>query len=295
MSESKLNTLLQESNPILSGFLSTLLTADADLSIGQPAEISQDAIAEGTANRFTALPNEDDTPSFGIQLDTAWAPRLASAMLGLEMDETDDDASDLISELVSQGYGALRNAMSIGSVLPEVAFSLYAPGSYLPASFQAHSFWCVPFDVQLDDDILGGTLLLHASLAEALSEPPEHKEPAPKKEPSPAAGPIDIQSPKFPDLGKEHIITEEKNNFSLLAEVELKLTVELGRRKLPLSEVLQLTPGSVIELEKLVGEPLEIYANGRLIAEGEAVVVDEQFGVRITNLANTKVRAKMVA
>jgi len=48
--------------------------------------------------------------------------------------------------------------------------------------------------------------------------------------------------------------------------------------------VLRLTTGSIIELEKLVGEPLEIYANGRLIAEGEAVVIDEQFGVRITNL-----------
>ena len=91
------------------------------------------------------------------------------------------------------------------------------------------------------------------------------------------------------------MIRESPGNFDLLAEVELTLTVELGRRKLALSEVLQLTPGSVIELEKLVGEPLEIYANGRLIAEGEAVVVDEQFGVRITNLAPAKIRSKAAA
>ena len=65
----------------------------------------------------------------------------------------------------------------------------------------------------------------------------------------------------------------------------MEITVELGRRKLPLADLLNLTTGSIIELEKLVGEPLEVYANGRLIAEGEAVVIDEQFGVRITNLA----------
>ena len=64
------------------------------------------------------------------------------------------------------------------------------------------------------------------------------------------------------------------------------------RRRLPLADVLHLTTGSVIELENLVGEPLEVYANGRLIAEGEAVVIDEQFGVRITRLASDRQRTK---
>jgi flagellar motor switch protein FliN/FliY len=78
----------------------------------------------------------------------------------------------------------------------------------------------------------------------------------------------------------------------MLAEVELDVRVELGRRKLPLADVLQITSGSVIELEKLVGEPLSIYANGRFIAEGEAVVIDEKFGVRITKLAPKQQRSK---
>jgi flagellar motor switch protein FliN/FliY len=74
-------------------------------------------------------------------------------------------------------------------------------------------------------------------------------------------------------------------NLGLLAGVELEVTVELGRRRMALSDILRLTNGSVLELEKLVGEPLQIFANSRLIAEGEAVVIDEQFGVRITALA----------
>ena len=90
----------------------------------------------------------------------------------------------------------------------------------------------------------------------------------------------------FPDLGAEvlHGDGADGDPFALLADVELEVTVELGRRRLPLADVMRLTAGSVIELEKLIGEPLEVYANGRLIAEGEAVVIDEQFGIRITRL-----------
>ena len=95
----------------------------------------------------------------------------------------------------------------------------------------------------------------------------------------------------FPELGGEGF-DGEGDNFSLLAEVELEVSVELGRRKLSLAEVLRLTTGSVIELENLVGEPLEVFANGRLIAEGEAVVIDEQFGIRITRLASDRQRTK---
>jgi flagellar motor switch protein FliN/FliY len=72
----------------------------------------------------------------------------------------------------------------------------------------------------------------------------------------------------------------------MLADVELDVTVELGRRRMPLADILRLTSGSVVELEKLVGEPLQVFANNRLIAEGEAVVIDDQFGVRITSLAS---------
>lgn len=72
--------------------------------------------------------------------------------------------------------------------------------------------------------------------------------------------------------------------LGLLADVEVDVTVELGRRRLPINELLKLTRGSIIELEKLVGEPLEVYINDRLIADGEAVVIDEQFGIRISNI-----------
>ena len=73
--------------------------------------------------------------------------------------------------------------------------------------------------------------------------------------------------------------------LDLLGDVELEVTVELGRCRLPLAEVARLGIGSVVELDALAGEPLVVYANGRRIATGEAVVVDGQFGVRIQKVS----------
>ncbi len=73
-------------------------------------------------------------------------------------------------------------------------------------------------------------------------------------------------------------------NLDFILDIPLKVTVELGRTKLLVNELLQLGQGSVIELNKLAGEPLEVLVNQKLIAKGEAVVVNEKFGVRITDI-----------
>ncbi|WP_340103524.1 flagellar motor switch protein FliN [Rhodohalobacter sp. 8-1] len=79
-------------------------------------------------------------------------------------------------------------------------------------------------------------------------------------------------------------------SMDLLKDVEMDVSVELGRIELPLGKVLQLAKGSVIELEKLAGEPVDILVNGQCIAQGEVVVIDEHFGVRIANLVTTRQR-----
>ena len=76
----------------------------------------------------------------------------------------------------------------------------------------------------------------------------------------------------------------EVRNIDMLKDVEMQVSVELGRKKMPLGKILQLMKGSVIELEKLAGEPVDILVNGRCIAMGDVVVIDEHFGVRITRL-----------
>ena len=292
MNESSINSLIAESSPILEGFLGMLLNQEATLEISSPQESSSDALQADTGTNFTALSKTEGPHVFAVQFEAGWLSPVATAMLGMDMDPTDDGAGDLISEIVSQAYGSLRNTLAEGGHLPEMYFEILAPSQSLPEEKLANTLWKIPISATIGEHSLSAALFLSEATADHISEivTPEPEPSAP-----PAADPVDVSTPQFQDLGRERFIKEGGSNFELLAEVELSLTVELGRRRLALSEVLQLTPGSVIELEKLVGEPLEIYANGRLIAEGEAVVVDEQFGVRITNLAPAKIRAKAAA
>ena len=82
----------------------------------------------------------------------------------------------------------------------------------------------------------------------------------------------------------------EPNSIDFVLDISLKITVELGRTYLPIREILELSPGSVIELDKVAGEPVHILANGRVIARGEVVVVDENFGVRIIDIVSSPKR-----
>ena len=87
---------------------------------------------------------------------------------------------------------------------------------------------------------------------------------------------------------------EKDRNLNLILDIPLKVTVELGRTKMPVSELLNLTQGSVIELSKLAGEPMEVLVNDKLIARGEAVVVNEKFGVRLTDIISPAERVEQL-
>jgi flagellar motor switch protein FliN len=76
-------------------------------------------------------------------------------------------------------------------------------------------------------------------------------------------------------------------DLDLIFDIPLELSVELGRTKMLIKDLLQLKEGSIIELKKLAGEPIEILVNDRLVARGEVVVINEKFGVRLTDIVNT--------
>jgi len=75
-----------------------------------------------------------------------------------------------------------------------------------------------------------------------------------------------------------------ESNIDLLMDVSLRVTVELGRTRMKLSQILELQHGSVVELDRLAGDPVDIFVNDRMVAHGEVVVVDDKFGVRITEM-----------
>ena len=84
-------------------------------------------------------------------------------------------------------------------------------------------------------------------------------------------------------------------NLDLILDIPLTVTVELGRSKMLINDLLQLGQGSVIELTKLAGEPLEVLVNQKLVARGEVVVVNEKFGVRLTNIVSPMERVQSLA
>lgn len=86
----------------------------------------------------------------------------------------------------------------------------------------------------------------------------------------------------------------KKANIERLLDIGLSLSVELGRKDMKIQDILNLGPGKIIELDKLAGEPVDLLVNGRLLAKGEVVVVDENFGVRITELIDPIDRIKML-
>ena len=97
--------------------------------------------------------------------------------------------------------------------------------------------------------------------------------------------PVTVQPVKFASFDNlEQVEGEENKNLDILMDVKLQLNVELGRCELPIKKVLELTRGSIIELDKVAGEPVELFANGKLIAQGEVVVIDDNFGLRITSI-----------
>lgn len=83
---------------------------------------------------------------------------------------------------------------------------------------------------------------------------------------------------------------EQGRRLDLLLDVPLDVSVELGRNRMTIQDLLALGPGSVIELDKVAGEPLDILVNDRLVARGEAVVVNDKFGVRITDIVSPQER-----
>lgn len=106
----------------------------------------------------------------------------------------------------------------------------------------------------------------------------------------PEANPVEFQqlSPSSSQSGSKH-------NIDMLLDVKMPISIELGRTEMPISDLLALGPGSVVELNKLAGEPVDLLVNNVVIAKGEVVVVDENFGVRVTLLMSPEERLKSMA
>ncbi len=145
-----------------------------------------------------------------------------------------------------------------------------------------------------------------APMAAAPAQPAAYTPPpaAPMAAPAPAAyaqpyvpnqarvaSNVPVQPAQFTPLSTEPVAVNDAN-IGLILDVPLQVTVELGRTKKRIRDILELSTGSIVELDKLAGEPVDILVNGKLLAKGEVVVIDENFGVRITDIVSPLERTK---
>ena len=117
------------------------------------------------------------------------------------------------------------------------------------------------------------------------NEKPAEEEEKEEEKPDPNTVTVQpVQFASFEDL--DQVQGPQNQNLNILLDVKLQLSVELGKAELPIKKVLELTKGSIVSLNKAAGEPVELYANGKLIAYGEVVVIEDNFGLRITHITD---------
>ncbi|HEU0199612.1 MAG TPA: flagellar motor switch protein FliN [Burkholderiaceae bacterium] len=105
-------------------------------------------------------------------------------------------------------------------------------------------------------------------------------------------GVVDAQPAEIFTRFSNSPVGEGNQDLDLIVDIPVTLTVELGRTKIPIKHILQLAQGSVIELDAMAGEPMDVLVNGCLIAQGEVVVVNEKFGIRLTDIVTPSERMR---
>jgi flagellar motor switch protein FliN/FliY len=139
----------------------------------------------------------------------------------------------------------------------------------------------------MEDDLLNGKGTTDGSLDDISWDDISGEGDKKKSEPRSTE---DARKPaEFSELKKTGVVAAP-NNLDFILDIPLEVTVELGRTNMPIYDLLQLGQGSIVELNKMAGEPLEILVNQKLIAKGEVVVVNEKFGIRLTDVVSPKER-----
>jgi len=95
---------------------------------------------------------------------------------------------------------------------------------------------------------------------------------------------VNVQPAQFQTFSQQVISPAGQENMGLIMDVPLEVTVELGRTKKSIADILDFAPGTIIELDKIAGEPIDVLVNGKFVAKGEVVVIEESFGIRVTEI-----------
>jgi flagellar motor switch protein FliN/FliY len=226
------------------------------------------------------------------------ALKIAAPMIGQEDLELDGTSISAVSEAMSQIAGA--TVTTIGDKVNETIMTDSPEGQSVPKAMLAlpgDNFVVISYDLEIEGQ---GSLKLYElfdmalirEMAGKLGASPAQAtaggQPAMNNNASGFGGQPapNVQGVQLSELSP-NISAGEQRNIGLLMDVSMELTVELGRTKWKIKDILGMGEGTIIELDKLAGEPVDILVNNNLIARGEVVVIDENFGVRVTEIVST--------
>ncbi len=214
---------------------------------------------------------------------------------GEQKEEMTEDDLDATKEIVSNILGAVASTLAAQNDLPKLSFDISDITFKNPES----TIYLMDFQNLIVFDF--GFESLHNVIMFALDKElinrltPATRAAAPASDPMPVSGGANLP----PVHGQNHaqpmnLATEEMRNISLLMDVRLTIRVRIGSKKMLLRDVINMDIGSIIELNQLANEPLDILVDNKKIAEGEVVIVDGNFGVQITTIGSKKERLEQL-
>ena len=239
-------------------------------------------------------------------INRSLALRISTLMRGEEAEELNEALLSALGEAFNNILGAFDSALkdefkktmehSDIKLLDQNTNNIIAETGLNPTS----SVCLIPMSVGVEDFTSEmGLLIGIESLNELYNHHPLSKQERKTMIPTPPIQSSSGQSQQKQDIPLarfEELIPQrpagEPKGIELIMDVPLEIAVELGRKKLTVKEILGLAPGSLVELEKLAGETVDLYVNGKLFAKGEVVVIEENFGVRIVSIVSPKERVE---
>ncbi len=300
---------LQNNLPEIEKYLTSVLLEETNIEITSFETISSEAFLEKMVKEdiFILTRDENTQTDLICILDKEWFAILSSIMLGVDESSFNEVTKDLLKKFSSELSTTLSKKFKEEGQEFDLRELEVLTLKQLEDKLGHTEYFFGMMEVEglADDKIKAAALFgnpeaqveVEEESEEEVQEEPSKDEfnPSDSEELEKAGAQEEVISGRYIEFEDFEETTPaikngDGNSMELLKDVEMDVSVELGRIELPLGKVLQLAKGSVIELEKLAGEPVDIMVNGQRIAHGEVVVVDEHFGVRISNLITTRQR-----
>lgn len=223
------------------------------------------------------------------------ATALADMMLGGEgesKESMEEDDLDAIKEITSNIFGAVTNTLNVQNELPKLSFKA-ENASFVPPEgdidiTKYKKMYTFNFNISTIESIL--IYAIDQAVLDAFEKKPE---PASAPAPSGGSSAGAIMSAPSYDAGGQ-LSPDELKNIQLLMDVRLNVRVRIGKKRMLLRDVINMDIGSIVELDQLANEPLEVLVDNKKIAEGEVVIVDGNFGIQITNIGSKKERLEQL-